>query len=76
MHVEPEEIVLACFEVKDKTILLWLQYLSWGIITEAENKSILLCPQWKIIKNKQAYSPTKAEMESFRTIIYGFLLLN
>jgi len=32
--------------------------------------------QCKIIEEKQDCSPTKAEMESFRNIIYGFLLLN
>ena len=76
MYVEPKENVLAHFEAKDKSILLWLQHFLWGKIIEAEDKSILLCPQCKIIEEKQDCSPTKAEMESFRTITYGFLLLN
>lgn len=74
--MEPEENVLARFEAKDKSILLWLQYFLWGKIIEAEDKSILLCAQCKIIEEKQDCSPTQSEMESFRTITYGFLLQN
>ena len=59
MYVDPEENVLACFETKDKSILLWLQYFSWGKIIEAEYKSILLCPQYKIIEEKQDCYPLK-----------------
>lgn len=33
-------------------------------------------PSAKLWRKKQDCSPTKAEMESFRTITYGFLLLN
>ena len=76
MYVEPKENVLAHFELKHKSIVLWLQYFSWGKIIEAEDKSILLCPQCKTIEEKQDCSPAKAEVESFRIITYGFLLLN
>ena len=76
MYVEPEENVLARFEAKDKSILLWLQYFSQGEIIEAEDNSVLLCRQCTNIEEKQGCSPTKAEMESFRNITYGFLLLN
>jgi len=57
-------------------ILLLFQYFLWGKVTEVEDKSILLCHLCKIIEEKQDCSPTKAEMESFRIITYGFLLLN
>jgi len=36
---------------------------------------LLLCAQCKIIEEKQDCSPTQSEMESFRIITYGFLLL-
>ena len=66
--MEPEENVLPRFEAKDETVLLRLQCFSRGKIIEAEDKSILLCPQCKITEVKQDCSLTKAQMESFTTI--------
>ena len=61
--MEPEENVLARFEAKDKSILLWLQYFSQGEIIEAEDKSVLLCPQCKIIEENKTIHSLKLKLK-------------
>ena len=70
MYVEPKENVLAHFEAKDKSILLWLQYFLWGKIIEAEDKSILLCAQCKIIEEKKSVHPLKLKLKILELLNY------
>ena len=58
-YVETKENILAHFEAKDKNILLWLQYFSWGKIIEVEDKNTVLCPSAKLLRKNKTVHPLK-----------------